>query len=225
MADTVAGVVEGKGDIDAEGDDGDVGSDADACIKGYAFEYLGGLECGSGADAPVFVHPYVAEVGEYRAFEDADEGESLFDVANELYVANAHGNIGAADGVLSVAQMAQSPSAHGGGTATDECLFVGHEYAVSVRNAEADKGAQNECGAVAPIDVAFEFAVEAEVLAVLHVVVGGMLLTTYETVDSIEEVACRLDGETQVVEVVAGAYVLVRVCVFVVGVEQHVVVF
>ena len=183
------------------------------------------MECATGANAPVFIHPYVAKVGEDGTFEDADEGESLLDIANQLYVAHAHGNVGTADGVLTVAQMAQCPSAHGGGAAADECLFVWDEDAVAVGDAEAYKRAQHQCGSVAPIDVAFELTVEAEVLAVLHVVVGGVMLTIDKIVDGVEQVASCFNRETQIVEVVAGAYLLVGIGVFVVGVEQHIVVF
>ena len=73
----LGGVAEGEGEVEAEGDDGDVGAEAESGVEGDAFGDFAGVELEHVADAPVAALPYVADVGEEGAFEDADEGVAV----------------------------------------------------------------------------------------------------------------------------------------------------
>ena len=146
----------------------------------------------------------------------------MFDVADKEYFADAEGVFFKSRYVEAIAaELAKSPAAHGGGTATDKHFFVGDKLRVSIGDAYACECAEDECVFVAPVDVSLVFAFETEVLVVVAVdgVVGGT-----ETGDGRKEVACGLDRDVEVAEVLAGADDLVGVGVFVVGVEENVVV-
>ena len=156
--------------------------------------------------------PYIAEIGEECAFEDGEDGEAVFEVCDELDVADTLKHIVAVALVVAWSEVSQVPSPDGGWSASEEAFFVGHSFRVAVGESDAGEKACDEGAFASEVEIMFVFGVESDVLRewdsddLTDIVVVG--LAVRELADGGEDVACAFDREVEIVEVGAFAIAL-----------------